>query len=63
MSAEVIVSIALPAVGGFFLAVKYIFRGELARFWLKLQGDDGFLPRREAKDLERRVEVLEDSRR
>lgn len=65
LSPETIIGICTGLGGAAVVALKYVFRGELARFWLRLQGPEGFVPRREYHiahgDLKRRVKALEEA--
>lgn len=58
-----IAGVVLTAGGAVVGLVCYFVRAELNRFWLRLQGPEGFLPRREAdlrhEEIERRLGLQE----
>jgi hypothetical protein len=55
---------AVTWAGAVVAGVRYFVRAEMDRLWLRLHGEEGFLPRREARikdnEIGRRLAALEE---
>jgi hypothetical protein len=63
LSPEAIIGIEVTLGGALVAMLRWFVRAEFKGFWLKLQGPEGFVPRREFHlahgELKRRVATLE----